>query len=214
MTSRGIVLVKVSKTIQTELNGIATVAANAQDISSTLDVTNYSKATIFIDHARDAATAFIGAGTEYRIEASQQATGDTHWRTLYSVVCDITAAVSIVTDAEEAAGQTVIECTAVVPTNGDIVFFENGTIANSEWSKVVSVDASVGTENFTIQDGLYSTQPQQTMFNKAEQFVITMDLSTVTRLRVICNNNNGTTNQNIVWRCACITNTRSIKIQR
>lgn len=193
------------KTIQTELKAISTVAANAQDTSSVLSVTSYSEATIFIDHARDAATAFIGAGTEYRVQVSEKASGNDTWRTIYSVVCDITAASSIVMDAEEAAGATQIETGATVPAAGDIVFFKNATIGNSEWSKVVSIVTTGGSESFTILDGLTNTQAAITLFNKAEMFVITVPLRNATRLRVVCNNNNGTTNQNIVWRCACIT---------
>lgn len=190
------------KTIQTELKAISTVAANAQDISSTLDVTNYKKAIIFIDHARDAAAAFVGAGTEYRIEVSEKSSGNDTWRTLYSIVGDITAASSIVMDAEEAAGQTLIEIGATTPVVGDIVFFKNATLANSEWGKVVAISAGV---SFTLQYGLTNTQAAITLFNKAEHFVISLDLENATRLNVVCNNNNGTTNQNIVWRCACIT---------
>jgi len=196
----------INKTIKTELLAITAINANVQQKSSELTLLpDVFQTTIFIDHARDVATAFSTAGTEYRIEVSEKASGNDTWRTVSSVVCDITAALSIVTDAIEASGQTVIECTAVVPIKGDIVFFKHGTIASSEWSKVVSVDASVGTENFTIQDALTDTQPQQTMFNKAEQFAITIPTHSFTRLRVIVNNNNGSTNQNIVSRIAAIT---------
>lgn len=197
-------IITVNKIIQTELKAMSTLAANLQDTSSTLDVTNFSKATVFIDHARDVATAFIGAGTEYRIEVSQAASGNDKWRTLYSVVCDITVASSIVMGGDEAATATVIECGNPSPVAGDIVFFKNATLGNSEWSKVVAATANV---DFTLQDGLTNAQTAITLFNKAEQFIITMDLTTATRLRVVCNNNNGTTNQNIVWRCACITST-------
>jgi hypothetical protein len=190
------------KTIQTELLPITAVAANAQQISSEFALTKTSKATIFIDHARDVATAFVGAGTEYRVEVSEQASGNSTWRTAFSVVCDITAASSIVMDAEEAIGQTLIEIGATTPAVGDIVFFKNATLANSEWAKVVAINAGV---TFTIQDGLTYTQPAITLFNKAEQFVLAIDTTSFTRLRVVVNNNNGTTNQNIVSRVAIIT---------
>ena len=192
----------ISKTIETELLAITAVAANAQQKSSELDTSSMNQATVFIDHARDAAAAFVGAGTEYRIEVSEKATGNDTWRTLYSVVCGIAAASSIVMDAEEAAGQTVIEIGATTPAVGDIVFFENGTIANSEWGKVVAISAGV---SFTLQDGLTNTQAAITLFNKAEQFVLNIGLKTAKRLRVIVNNNNGTTNRAIISRIAIIT---------
>jgi hypothetical protein len=194
-----------NKTIETELQAISTLAANVNAVSSVLDVSAKSTATIFIDHARDAATAFVGAGTEYRVEISERATGNCCWRTLYSVVCDITAASSIVMDAQEAAAATQIETGATLPAVGDIVFFKNATIANSEWSKVISRVTTGGSESFTILDGLTNIQPAITLFNKAEQFVLSLNVKGATRLRVVANNNNGTTNQNIVWRCAAIT---------
>lgn len=197
----------VSKTIQSELIAMTSVAANLQSTSSTLNVSGYAKAAIFIDHGRDNANAFVGAGTEYRIEASEKSSGNDTWRTVYSVVCDITAPSSIVTDNSESAGATRIECGATVPSNGDIVFFKNSTLANSEWSKVVARDTTGGSEYFDIQDGLTNAQASGTYYNKAEQFVLDIDLANITRIRVICNNNNGTTNRAIVWRCACITST-------
>jgi len=197
-----VTLTPVVKTIQTELLAITAVAANAQQKSSTLDVSLIDNAAIFIDHARDAAAAFVGAGTEYRIEVSEKATGNDTWRTLYSVVCGIAAASSIVMDGEEAAGATLIECGDPDPPLGDIVFFKNATIANSEWGKVV---AHVNNVSFTLQDGLSNTQAAITLYNKAEQFVLNMSLKTATRMRVVVNNNNGTTNQAVVSRIACIT---------
>lgn len=190
------------KTIQTELLAITAVAANAQQKSSTLDVSSIDKAAIFIDHARDIATAFVGNGTEYRIEVSEKATGNDSWRTLYSVVCGIATASSIVMDAQEAAGQTLIEIGATTPTVGDYVFFKNAAIGNSEWGKVVAINAGV---SFTLQDGLTNTQAAITLFNKAEQFVLNLDLKVATRLRVVVNNSKGTTNRAIVSRIAIIT---------
>lgn len=192
---------KTSKAINPELLAITAVAANLQQKSSTLDLTNIKQATIFIDHARDAAAAFVGAGTEYRIEVSEKSSGNDTWRTITSVVCDITAASSIVMDADEAVDQTLIEIGATTPAVNDIVFFKNATLANSEWGKVVAINAGV---TFTLLDGLTNAQAAITLFNKAEQFVITLDTKSLTRLRVIVNNNNGSTNQNIVSRIAAI----------
>ena len=195
----------VTKTIQTELLVITAIAADTQQKSSTLDVSSIDKAAIFIDHARDIATAFVGNGTEYRIEVSEKATGNDTWRTLYSVVCGITAASSIVMDETEPAAETEIKTAATLPSIGDSVFFKNATLSNSEWAKVIAIDASGGTEHFDILDGLTNSQAAITLYNKSEQFVLNIDLKVYTRLRVIVNNNNGTTNQAIVARVACIT---------
>lgn len=193
------------KTIQTELLAITAVVANAQQKSSELDVSNIKNITLFIDHARDAATAFVGAGTEYRVQTSEKATGNDTWRTLYSVVCDITAASSIVMDTEEAAGSTRIETGATLPAVGGEVFFKNATIANSEWAKVIAIIATDGAEYFDILDGLTNAQAAITLFNKSEHFVLSFSLNSIKRIRCIVNNANGTTNQAIVSRIACIT---------
>ena len=192
----------ITKTIQTELNIIAAVAADAQDKSSELALTNVKKVAIFIDHARDAAGAFVGAGTEYRVEVSEKASGNDTWRKIASAVCGIAAALGHAMDEEEAAGTTLILIGATTPLVNDIQFFKNATIANSEWGKIVAV---VDNTSFTLQDGLTNTQAAITTYSKGEHFVLLLDVEAYTRLRVVCNNNNGTTNQNIVWRCAAIT---------
>lgn len=193
------------KTIQTELLGITSVAANAQQLSSTLDLTSVRKVAIFIDHGRTATTAFVVAGTEYRIEVSQKASGDDAWVPILSVVADIAAATEITADADEAAGQTLIEIGANTPAVNDYVFWRNATIANSEWGKVVAIAAGV---TFTLQDGLTNAQAAaQLIYNKAERFALALHVETFTRLRVVVNNNNGTTNVAVVSRIAAITET-------
>ncbi|MBU0847223.1 hypothetical protein KKH23_08585 [Patescibacteria group bacterium] len=195
----------ITKTIQTELLAPTAVAANAQQLSSVLALTNMKKASVFIDHGRTATTAFVGAGTEYRIQVSQKATGNDTWVSLASVVADIAAATAITADGNEAAGETVIDIGANTPAVGDIVFWKNATIANSEWGKVVAI---TGGTDFTLQDGLTNAQlAAQLIYNKAERFVLSLDVSGFTRMRVVVNNNNGTTNVNIVSRVACITQT-------
>jgi hypothetical protein len=194
---------KEEKIAATLLTPTAT-AASAVVSGAAIDISRYSEATFFIDHARNAAGAAVGAGTEYRIEASQQATGNDTWRTLTSVVCGITAPTAIITDGAEAVGQTRIECGASLPAVGDRVFFLNGTIANSEWSRVVAIDATGGSEYFDIQDALRFAQPQQTMYTRSEHFVLTVSLKSVNRIRYVVNNANGTTNQAIVSRISII----------
>ena len=192
------------KTIQTELLAITAVAADAQQKSSELDLTNISTATILIDHGRTATTAFVVAGTEYAVQVSQKATGNDTWRTIASVVCDITAASEITAAGAEAAGQTVIETASTTGlAAGDIVFWVNTTLANSEWGKIVSL---ITNTSFTLLDGLTNAQAAaQKIYNKAQQFALSFNVTGFTRLRVVVNNANGTTNAAIKSRIACIT---------
>ena len=194
-----------TKTIQTELRAITAVASAAQDKSSELDVSGKMSALLFIDFGLDSATTPVG--TEFRIEASQKATGNDTWRNLMSLITGVIAPVGMVTDGVEAADQTVIECGAVVPALGDIVFFKNATLSLSEWGLVVARVITGGSETVTLLDGLTNQQAQGTYYNKAEQFLIPIDLiqTPATRLRVVCNNNYAASSASCVWRCAAIT---------
>jgi hypothetical protein len=198
----GSVATTVTKTIQTELMPITAVAADVQSVSSILALTGIKKATIFIDHAKDHASASVGQGTEYVVQVSEKATGNDTWRSLASFSATITAPTVITTDAIENAGQTLIEIGATTPVVGDILFWKNATIGLSEWSTVIAIATGV---SCTLQDALTNTQAQGTYNTQGEHFVLTVDVESVTRLRVVCNNTKGTTNRAICWRCACIT---------
>jgi len=196
----------ITKTIQTELKIIAAVAADVQDISSTLDLSGQvKKVAIFIDHAKDHASASVGQGTEYVIQVSEKASGNDTWRSLAAFVASITAPTAMISDAEEAAGQTVIECGATVPAVGDILFFKNATIGSSEWANVIARVTTGGSETVTLESGLTAVQAQGTYYTQGEHFVVIVDVEALTRLRIVCNNTKGTTNRAIVWRCAAIT---------
>lgn len=196
----------ITKTIETELKAITAVAAEVQSLSSELDLTGQEKqVTILIDHAKDNASASVGQGTEYVVQVSEKAAGSDTWRSIASFVAAITAPSSVATDTDEAVGQTVIECGATVPAIGDVIFFKNGTIASSEWANVIARVITGGSETFTIESGLTNIQVAGTYFTQGEHFVVTINVESITRLRVVCNNTKGTTNRAIVWRCAAIT---------
>jgi hypothetical protein len=201
--TNGGLLEGITKTIETELKAITAVAADVQSVSSILDLSGQEKqVTILIDHAKDNASASVGQGTEYAVQVSEKATGNDTWRTLASFVAAITAPTVITTDAEEAAGQTLIEIGATTPVVGDILFFKNATIGNSEWANVIAIAAGV---TCTLENGLTNTQAQGTYNTQGEHFVVTINVKSITRMRVVCNNTKGSTNRAIVWRCAAIT---------
>ena len=196
----------ITKTIETELQAIVEVPADVQDISIVLDLSGQEKqVTIFIDHAKDHALASVGQGTEYVVQVSEKASGNDTWRTLETFTAALTVPVAMVTDTEEVAGQVDIECGSVVPAVGDILFFKNSSLGNSEWANVIARDTTGGSEKVTIEDGLTNVQAQGTYYTQGEQFVQTISVRSVTRLRVVCNNTKGSTNRAIVFRVAAIT---------
>ena len=190
------------KTIQTELKAITAVAADVQSLSSTLALNSIRKVTILIDHAKDSALASVGQGTEYVIQISEKASGNDTWRALTSFTAAMTAPTVITTDGQELAGQTLIEIGATTPVVGDILFFKNATIGNSEWANVIAIVAGV---TCTLESGLTNTQAQGTYNTQGEHFVLVIDVEAITRLRVVCNNTRGSTNRAICWRVAAIT---------
>lgn len=189
----------------TTLRPVTAVAADAQSLSAELDINLIERVNLFIDHARDDGNAFVGAGTEYRVLVSSAESGNEGWSPLYSVVCGITAPTSMVMDAAEAAGQTVIECGAAVPALGQYVFFKNSILGRSEWGKVTARSTVGGSESVTLMHGLTYAQAAATIYDQGEKFVLSLNVKGYKRLKVVCNNNNGTTNRAIVWRCRAIT---------
>jgi len=199
--------VKVSnvETIETELLAHTAVAASAQAVSSVLSLVGVKKATVFIDHGRAATAAFGTAGTEYRIEVSQKASGNDTWRALTTVVASSVAASSIKATADTPAGSAVIASTsATTLVKGDIIYWANTvTVASGEWGRVVVVAAGT---SITLQDALTNAQDSDTnIYNKGEQFVVALDVEAKSRMRVVVNNNNSDTSQAIQSRVACIT---------
>ncbi len=197
-----LVATSVVKTIETELKAITAVDANVQSISSELALTGMKQVTIFIDHAKDSADASVGQGTEYVIQVSEKATGNDTWRSIPAFTATITAPTVITLDNDEAAGQTVIECGATVPAVGDIIFFKNTTLANSEWANVIARAVGAGTESVTLESGLTNAQADNTHNTQGEHYQQTINVQSYTRLRVVCNNTKGTTNRAIVWKVA------------
>ena len=194
----------ITETIQTELLAITSIAASTQQASTILSMVGIKKATIFIDHARAGSAAFGTQGTEYRVEASQKAAGNDTWRTLASVVASSAAAQTCASSGNYTVGAatiTILSGTAL--TLGDKYFWVNGAAASCEWMRVAAIS---GTASFTIQDGLTNAQAAASaIVGKAEHFVVSLDVESITRLRAMANNNASGTTQAIYARIACIT---------
>jgi hypothetical protein len=133
------------------------------------------------------------------------ASGDRSWLRILSYTAGITVPVALVTDGIEAVGQTVIECSSVVPVVGDVVCFKNATIANTEFREVVARSTGVGTETITLKDALEFTQAQGTYYTQVEKWCPTIPLDGVLRLRVKVDNSRGSTNRAILFQVLEVT---------
>ncbi len=203
--SNGNAVVANVETIQTEMMGIRTVDASAVIASTVLSVVGVKQATFFIDHARGSTVNFAGSGTQYLLQASEKATGNDGWRTLAAFSADSAACSSALSSGAIAiAATTIVILSGTAFVANDLVFVADTTAATaSEWTRVVSV---TGTASFKILDGITNAHAStEVLYNKAENWAVTVDCSALTRARVVVNNNASATNQPIYSRVAVIT---------
>lgn len=173
----------LTKVTETSLFAIASVASNSVSVGSAVDVSTWYAASIKARFGRGTATAFT-RGPSIRIEGTYltSPTAD-DWVTLAEFQMAIGVNIgSQAVSGTEAAGQTVV--TLAAGTNfaaGDYVFFHNGTIGNSEWSRVVSV----ATADLTLEEGIVNAQTGATCRDQAEQYIALVDLTSVQKIRVV-----------------------------
>lgn len=174
----------LTKTIQTALAAPQSLASNTVFTSGVQSVTTAFAAAVLIHFGRRADTA-LSASAIIRVEGSAKSSGDGHWWTLASWNTKIAAVTSRAVNGTCASGQNVVAMTATAGmTVGDIVYIDNGTIANSEWHriKVVTTNTSI-----TLEDNLVNAQTGATVYPAGEFFLAQVDLSAITRLRVVVN---------------------------
>ena len=202
----GDVDVLATKTIETEMMAIRSVAASTLVASTVLALSGVKQATFFIDHGRASSAAFGTQGPEYWLQASQKAAGNDTWVNLATFTAESTACLAVAASADVAAAATTIVITSgtSIPSAGNIVFWANTVAATaSEWMRCVGV---TGTANFLILDGLTNAQDSDTnIFTRAERFTVTVDCSSLTRARVVVQNNASGTTLAIYSRVAVIT---------
>lgn len=173
----------LTKVVEVTLYAIAQTASNALSVGSSVDVSTYYGADVRIRMGRGTGSAFTVAPL-IRIEAAYKTSPSANeWSTIASFQPSLGATLaSQAVSGTEAIGQTVVSL--VAGTNfaaGDYVFFHNGTIGNSEWSRVVSV----ATADLTIAEGLVFAQTGSTCRDQAEEYHALLDLTGVQKLRLI-----------------------------
>lgn len=170
------------------LYAIASTSSNTVSLGTSVDVSTYYGATVRIRMGRGTGTAFTTAPT-FRVEGSG-ATSPTadQWTVLQEFQSALGSSIgSQAVSGTEAAGQTVV--TLAAGTNfagGDYVFFQNGTLGNSEWCRVVSVSSA----DLTLEEGLVNAQTSSTCRDQAEQYVCDLNLTGINKLRLVVNGRN------------------------
>lgn len=176
-----------SKTIQTALLSVQSLASNTVVISSVVDVSTAFGAAVHIHFGRRAQTA-LTEGVDIRIEASSKSSGDGHWFPIAAFKTRKAAVTSQAVSGTCSAGQNVIAMASTTGMSlGDYVYIDNGTIANSEWGKVKVVTTNT---SITIEDNLVNAQTGATVYPSGELFTAYLDLTPVKRIRLVVNGAN------------------------
>lgn len=172
----------LSKTQSTSVLSLQSVSSNTVVISSAIDTTTKFAVTMFIHFGRRSATA-LTTGVIFRIEASAKSSGDGHWFPVATFQTRVAAITAQSVNGTCNSGQNVIAMTSTSgETVADIVYIDNGTIANSEWGrvKVVTTNTSI-----TIEDNLVNAQTGATVYPSAEMFSALIDCTAIGRLRLV-----------------------------
>ena len=172
----------ITKTVATSLLSLQSVASNTVVISSAQDVSTKLAATVFVHFGRRAATA-LTQGVDIRVEGSSKSSGEGHWYPLAIIKTDFVACEAEAVSGTVNAGQKVITVAATANlTVGDIIFIDNGTIANSEWHRIKAVSTNT---SVTVEDDLVNAQTGATLYDRAEMYALSIDLTAVSRLRLV-----------------------------
>lgn len=155
-----------------------TVKGSAQDVSTKLS------ASIYMFHAAVEATANTNAG-QFIVQCSASASGNEDWVHVAIFTANATTADTEAMTATEPIGETVL---AVASTTGfaqsDLLYIQDtGTLANSEWARCQEI---VSNTSINLVDGLTVQKDNaDVIWNDANVFCCQLDLTSVTRLRVI-----------------------------
>jgi hypothetical protein len=171
-----------TKTIQTALFALQSIASNTVAISSPLSVATAIALSVYIHFGRRSATA-LTTGVTFRIEASSKSSGDGHWFPISQWLTNKATVGSEAVSGTCNAGQAVILMASTTGfVVGDIVFIDNSTIANSEWGRIKTVTTNT---SITLQENLASAQTGSTVYAGAQMAPITLDVAAHKRVRVV-----------------------------
>lgn len=151
------------------------------DVTGEIDVSAYEEVVVGIRLGRLTASGFT-AGVEFRIEVSPDLEGN-RWLDIATYVSALGSSVADqAVNGTCAADQNVI---AMASTTGfvvnDIVYSDNGTVANSEFGRIKAVSANV---SVTLEHNLENAQTGATVYDQAEFYTCFVDARGINRLLV------------------------------
>ncbi len=153
-----------SKTLGT-LYALASTAASSVSLGTPLDVSTKMGGLVYVRFGRRSATA-AGAGCNIRLEASHSASADNSWYPFAIFTTAFAAAEAEAVSGTVSAGTNVITVASTTNlTQGDLIFIDNGTIANSEWGRVKSISTNT---SVTVEDNLVNAATGCTLYDSAE----------------------------------------------
>jgi len=171
-----------TKSVQTALLAIQSVAAASVVISAAFDMSTKLGGMVFVRYGRRIAAHTL-TSANIRIEASHATSGDNSWYPLAIFTTAFAACEGEAVTGTVAAGQKVITVASTTNlTIGDLIFIDNTTIANSEWHRITSI---VGNTSVTVEDNLVNAQTGATLYDAAEIFAPVSIPEAVMRIRVV-----------------------------
>ena len=175
----------ISKTADIAILAHQAVTHPATVVGSPQDVGTKFAAKITLFHAAvEAAVENTNPG-RFLVQTSASATGDEDWSTEYEFDATISTADTEAISGDEAAGQTVIGVADVASfVSRDKLYIQDTTVViDGEWNFCSRVVAATSID---LVSGLTNAKDNaDVVWNDADIFTCWMDLTAVTRLRVV-----------------------------
>jgi hypothetical protein len=199
-------MASISKTAGTSLFSLQTVASAAVGLGAATDVSTKLAATVFIHVGRTVTTA-LSNGVKVRVEGSAKSSLDGYWFSLAEFITGVAASTTTATlTTGTSAGATTLPMTATAGiVIGDKVYIqEAGGQTNSEFGRVTTVNSNT---SIVIEDGTLFNHTITTtkIWSQAEFFTCQLDLTAISRIRVVIDCAYAVSGQTIVAEAYMVT---------
>lgn len=179
----------MSKTAGTTLLAWADLAPGNVTIGSPVNVDTKYGATIFFRLGRRSGTAFTANWPNLRVEASAKASGNDAWVPMATFTPGVGSSIASTTlnGAVSAGATSFVVASSTNIAVGDILFLKGDTDAGNELIRVKSIVTTTVTPEEAVT---YAHASGNAVTDQAEMFAAPLDLTAITRLRVVFDNLN------------------------